>query len=160
MALCLSLPLLAAGSVLGEGFGLGTAVKHFGLEFQSYLWRTSNVIGPLMVLFGGGRVAWKASHGEVFTGSLLSAVVGFGIFAGATSVEFDFSKGYELVVFSVTSLTQSGALVLGSIVTLIGGSIAGWKAAHGESFTKSLVFAIAGSAIAASTVAAMAGWAK
>lgn len=52
----------------------------------------------------------------------------------------------------VTSLASAAGAVLGGAVTVIGGAISAWRAAHGQSWTGALACAIAGAAIAAVSV--------
>ena len=60
-----------------------------------------------------------------------------------------FSDGVASATKDTTSIVQAVGAVLGGVITLIGGGITAWKASHGEPFTKQLVFAIVGVAIAA-----------
>lgn len=64
-----------------------------------------------------------------------------GPFAGASSGAAD-----------VTSLASAAGAVIGGAVTVIGGGLAAWKAAHGQPWTGALACAIAGVAIAAVAV--------
>ena len=55
---------------------------------------------------------------------------------------------------TIKTVATAGGAILGGLITLIGGSIAAWKAAHGEPFTKPLVFAIVAFVIASVSIAA------
>ncbi len=72
---------------------------------------------------------------------LIAAPAVAGPFSGAGSGAAD-----------VTSLASAAGAVLGGAVTVIGGAISAWRAAHGESWTGALACAIAGAAIAAVSV--------
>ena len=73
--------------------------------------------------------------------ALTSTAAFAGPFSGASSGAAD-----------VTSLAAAAGAVLGGAVTVIGGAIAAWKAAHGQPWTGALACAIAGAAIAAVSV--------
>lgn len=73
--------------------------------------------------------------------ALTSTAAFAGPFSGASSGAAD-----------VTSLAAAAGAVLGGAVTVIGGCIAAWKAAHGQPWTGALACAIAGAAIAAVSV--------
>jgi hypothetical protein len=61
--------------------------------------------------------------------------------------------GVTAATTTVKTIGTAVGTVLGGTVTLIGGSIAGWKASHGESFTKPLLFAIVAAVIAGVSIA-------
>jgi len=86
---------------------------------------------------------------KVFIGAGLalavtSAAQASGTFTGATSAASDIK----------TIATAAGG-ILGGVVTLIGGGITAFKAAHGEDFTKPLIMAIVAAAVAAVSVVSM-----
>ena len=64
-------------------------------------------------------------------------------------------SGAATATTDITSLGKAAAAIIGGICTLIGGCITAWKAAHGEEFTKPLIFSIISVAIAAVAALAM-----
>jgi len=152
---CFLLLWLLTGSVLSAAYGITEAFQTLGERMKETLQQTSTIVGPLVTLFGGGRVAWKLSHSEAFTAPLMMAIVGVAMFAGAGSIEF--AGGMGNVTGGISTFTNRASLVLGGVVALIGGGMTAWKLAHGEPFTKTLVFSIVASAVAAATVRAIGG---
>lgn len=65
-----------------------------------------------------------------------------------------FDQGMQNAQQSTTNVATTVGAVLGVVITLVGGGRVAWKAAHGETFTKELIFAIVGVAIAAVSIAA------
>lgn len=65
-----------------------------------------------------------------------------------------FSQGMQQAQQETTSVASTVGAVLGMVILLIGGGRVAWKATHGETFTKELIFAIVGVAVAAISIAA------
>jgi len=146
--LCLASTTLSAGPLADAFRGLGIRLLDVARDVVSYG-------GPAMVLLGGGRAAWKASHREAFTTPLVAAIVGVALFVGVSSVGSVTGSGVALASGGLNLLVAQAGIVLGGLVTLIGGSMAGWKMAHREPFTTELVLAIVAFSIAAVSVAAV-----
>lgn len=70
----LAAPALHAGP-LGDGVTVLTGT------ITNLTMSMGTILGPVLVLFGGARTAWKAVHGEPFTRPLLEAIVGVAIVA-------------------------------------------------------------------------------
>lgn len=62
---------------------LGVAIAGMADVLKEIAANISTILGPVMTLIGGGRAAWKASHGEAFTTPLIQAIVGVAIFGVA-----------------------------------------------------------------------------
>ena len=130
-------------------YGVAAGFKVLGEAIKVQIATISTYLSPLVTLYGGGRAAWKAAHGEAFTKPLIFAIVGVALFAVAST---DFTLKPDAIGDGLKGTAIIGASILGGLVALIGGSIAAWNASHGEAFTKPLVFAIVASAIAVATV--------
>ena len=147
---------LLAGTVLSAQYGITEAFQTLGERMKETLQQTSVILGPLMTLFGGGRVAVKFSQGEPAIVPLAMVIVGVALFAGAGSASFD--ARMVNVTGGISTITSRASLVLGGAVALIGGGITAAKFIRGdESAIKSLVLAIVASAIAVVTVRAVGG---
>jgi hypothetical protein len=64
---------------------LGDGVAVLAQTMQQIASSGATILGPVLTLIGGGRAAWKASHGEAFTTELLSAIVGVAIVAAVAA---------------------------------------------------------------------------
>jgi len=146
---------LLAGNTLSAAYGIDVAFQVLGTRMTETMQQVSTILGPLVTLFGGGRVAWKMSHQETFTTPLLMAIIGIALFAGSGGINF--AGGMDNVTGGISTITNNASLVLGGLVVLIGGSITAWKAAHREPFTTPLLFSIVAAAVAAATVRAVGG---
>lgn len=129
---------------LGDGLGAVT-----GTDTQVFQW-VQALLGPIAVVLGGGRAAWNAAHGRDFSGELITAI------AGACLIGASGWSGLQAQTNVAAAETKSAAQVvgtaLGGIVTVVGGSWAAWKVAHGERATGHIVCAIFGVCIAAVSV--------
>lgn len=72
--------LLLAAPALHAG-PLGDAMNSLSGTIAGMTRNIATILGPLLTVYGGGRTAWKASHGEAFTAALIQAIVGVALVA-------------------------------------------------------------------------------
>ena len=148
---CLAASALHAGPLADAFRGLGDRLMGVARDVVGYG-------GPAMTLLGGGRAAWKAAHKEAFTTPLIAAIAGVALFVGVGSASSAVGTGFRGVSLAqggLNLLVAQAGIVLGGLVTLISGSMVGWRMAHKEPFTTELVLAIVAASIAAVSVAAV-----
>lgn len=75
--------ILLAGTTAQAG-PIALAIDGLEDQFLDVLHQAAVVVGPLLMLVGGGRAAWIAYRGEEWVGPFIQAIVGTAIFAGAT----------------------------------------------------------------------------
>lgn len=72
--------IVVASSSLHAG-PLGSATDYIKTELLSIARQAANWLGPLVTVYGGGRVSWEAAHGREFTKPLLAAIFGWALVA-------------------------------------------------------------------------------
>jgi hypothetical protein len=74
--------LLLAASPAFPG-PIAQAMDMLQTQFLRMVHRAASAVGPLLMLFGGGRAAWIAYQGEDWVWPFIQAILGTAIFAAA-----------------------------------------------------------------------------
>lgn len=77
-------PLALLGARAAQAGPIALGIAGFERQLVEQVHQAATVVGPLVMLVGGGRAAWIAYRGEDWVWPFIQALLGTAIFAAAT----------------------------------------------------------------------------
>jgi hypothetical protein len=141
--------LVMAGPYLFADYGLGSAFRIFRQDFLAYMTDTLDIVMPIFLFYGCGRVAWKFSHGQEFTSTLMFMIVGYAVLLGIDGAGFVDQTSFDEFKSSFKGTIRIIGPIFGTLIALIGGGYGGYLAITNRPWIKQMIYAICGAAVIA-----------